>query len=247
MKTLPVAVGFFGSVFLAALTLQTMLTTKRSSTQMDRTSDVPVAEVGSSHASSMPLPQTNVDAASYLSTAKRLLVFARILPRRERIVVFYSGSGDETAVVHAREAAKRLGVGLIERPVRSAGELAAALSRLRSERIDGIFHVSDPLIGAHVDLLFEEAAKSKIPTMTCSADYVAKGALMAYGIGPQNRLRQEQTKGEGRSNTTKETTLSKRAPRYELVLNLDTADRIDFTFPQIALNRADHVIGQEVD
>lgn len=247
MNTLPVAIAFGASAVLASLFLQTLVTTNRKIMELDRINNMAVAKAGSSDANAMRLPQSDVEATSYLSTAKRLLVFVRILPKRERIMVFYSNSGDESTIVDVREAAERLGVGLLERPVRTVVELEAALSRIKSEGVDGIFHIADPLVAAHVDLLLEEAKRHKIPTMTYDESYIAKGALVAYGINPPSRFAEELPADMARTSATGERLHRKRTARHDLVLNLATANQIGFHFPRIALNRADKIVGGEAD
>ena len=247
MKTLPVAMGLGSSVFLAGLLLQPLGITNHKIIQLNKINATAIRKVGSNDTDVMRLAQRDIKKTSYLLTAKRLVIFKKILPKHQRIMVFYSNSGDESTVVHVREAAERLGVGLVERPVRTLGELKVALSRIKREEVDGIFYIPDPLITAHVDLLLEQAKKHRIPTMTYDESFIAKGALMSYGISPQNSFPQERPRGMARSGVTEEMPLRKRTPRYKLVLNLDIADQIDFRFPQIALNRADRIVADEAD
>ena len=66
-------------------------------------------------------------------TARRLQLLKEMVPRARRIVTFYSPSNPaaQQSVKIARDAARQLGVELIERPVASVDDLRAGLRALR--------------------------------------------------------------------------------------------------------------------
>jgi len=71
-------------------------------------------------------------------TAKRLELLKEMIPGLRRVVAFYSPDNPaaQQAITLARDAARRLKVGLIERPVASVEELRAGLRALRPGEAD---------------------------------------------------------------------------------------------------------------
>ena len=135
-------------------------------------------------------------------------------------MVFYSPSSRGAHIIAAREAAERLGINLIERPVRTVEQLKAALDRMDKGDADGIFHIPDDWATWHADLIIRTARTKRIPTMTFGQAYVAKGALAAFFYPDQVT----------------------RDRRYYLVINLTAAKQMGLTIPPNVLARADKVI-----
>ena len=83
-------------------------------------------------------------------TAKRLELLKEIVPNLRRVVTFYNP--DNPAPVRSmkftREAAGRLKVELVERPIRSAEELRAGLLALRSREVDALSMSGTPRCSA---------------------------------------------------------------------------------------------------
>ena len=100
-------------------------------------------------------------------TAKRLEILKEIVPKLRRVVTFYDPRNPlaiESSKL-AREAARLLGVELVERHVTSVEELRAGVRALRAGEVDAYFTVSDPMANNQAQLIIDTARVKKLPTM----------------------------------------------------------------------------------
>ena len=112
---------------------------------------------------------------------KRLEVFREIIPSLKRVLLPYNVT-DPYAVAEARvyrDAARRLGIVLVEKPVRTQEEAQATLAQVRKGDVDGILKprgISLNIPG----FILEAAALRGIPTMFNGTWYVERGGLASY-------------------------------------------------------------------
>ena len=120
-------------------------------------------------------------------TAKRLEILKEIVPKLRRVVTFYdprSPVGIESSKL-AREAARHMGVELVERHIASVEEIQAGIRALRAGEVDAFFKVSDPLVDNQAQLIIDTARVIRLPTMFVDQSFVIKGALAAYSVSYQ--------------------------------------------------------------
>ena len=92
-------------------------------------------------------------------TAKRLEILKEMVPRLHRVVTFYDPrrpTGIESSKL-AREAARQMGLQLVERHVASAEELQASVRALRAGEVDAYLAVSDPVASNEAQLIIDTA------------------------------------------------------------------------------------------
>ena len=175
---------------------------------------------------------------------KRMEIFRELIPGLKRVLLVYDAA-NAVAVsrleVH-REAARRLGLTLVERPVRTEDEARSVISAVRKGEVDGIFPPRLLLLNIP-GLILEIAPKRAIPTMFDDAFYVELGGLASYaanlyGLGRQAaRLVDKILKGAKPADLPVE-----QPTKFELVINLKAAKALGITIPQSILGRADRVI-----
>ena len=97
---------------------------------------------------------------------KRLELFHEIVPGLKRVLFLYDAA-DADAVAGAkmyREAAHRLGIELIEKPVRTEEEAQATLAQVRKGEVDGI--LQPPSTSLNIPgFILEASSQRAIPTM----------------------------------------------------------------------------------
>jgi ABC-type uncharacterized transport system substrate-binding protein len=175
---------------------------------------------------------------------KRMEIFRELIPGLKRLLVPYDATNADAVAqltVH-REAAQRLGLTLVEKPVRSEEEARATITGLRKGDADGIFAVrfqSSNIPG----FILEIAPRGVMPTMFTSGFFVERGGLASYAanlseLGKQGaRLVAKILKGAKPADLPVE-----QATKFELVINLKTARALGLRIPQSFLVRADRVI-----
>jgi putative ABC transport system substrate-binding protein len=113
---------------------------------------------------------------------KRLEVFREVVPGLKRVLYLYDPTDAHSvagAKVH-RDAARRLGVVLLEQAVRTEKEAKETLGRLRRGKVDGILRPASSSLNIP-GFILEAAAQRAIPTMFNSTFWVERGALASYG------------------------------------------------------------------
>jgi putative ABC transport system substrate-binding protein len=178
-------------------------------------------------------------------TAKRLENLKEIIPHLRRAVTFYVPNHPvsiESSKL-AREAARQMGIQLIERPVASVKELADGLRALRIGEVDAFFEVSDAMVQLQDQLVIDATTKKKLPTMFNNQNSVLKGGLASYSANRFEIGRLSAKYVHRILEGTKPKDLPVEAVRkMDLVVNLKTAKQIGLTIPPNVLARADKVI-----
>jgi putative ABC transport system substrate-binding protein len=175
---------------------------------------------------------------------KRLEVFREIVPGLKRVLFLYDAA-DAVAVAQARvcrEAARRLGIELAEKPVRTEEEAQATLAQISKDEVDGVLMRSAPSLnipGFVLETIFQQA----IPTMWDVSFLVERGGLASYGpdlheTGRQAaRLMDKILKGANPAEIPVEVN-----PKVEFVINLKVAKALGLTIAPEVLYRADRII-----
>jgi len=178
-------------------------------------------------------------------TAKRLEFLKEMIPSLRRVVTFYNPDNPaaQQSVKFARDAARRLRVALVERPVTSAEELRTAVAAFRPMEADAYFHVSDAMVVSQTDLLVEAVKANRLPAMFTTKDAVTKGGLAAYGESYHalGRLSAKQVQ-RVLLGADPGTLPVEQLDRPQFFINLKTAKALGLTIPQSILVRADQLI-----
>lgn len=174
---------------------------------------------------------------------KRLELFREIIPRLKRVLFLYNPS-DAYAVAAAgvyRDAARRLGIVLVERTVRTEEEARASLAKVRRAEVDGILAPSS--LSLNIPGLVLEATARGIPTMFNGAFFVERGGLASYASdhyesGRQAaRLVDKILKGEDPGRIPVEAN-----EKIELAINMKVAKVLTLRLAPAVLQRVNRVI-----
>ena len=178
-------------------------------------------------------------------TAKRLEILKEIVPKLHRVVTFY----DPRHVVAiesskmAREAARQMGLQLVERHFTSVEELQAAVRALRAGEVHAYLAVSDPTASNQAQLIIDMARNKKLPTMFDHLSHVTRGGLASYAVSFHEVGRVSAKYVQRILTGVKPQDLPVEGiDKIDLVINLKAAKQIDLTIPPNVLARADKVI-----
>ncbi len=178
-------------------------------------------------------------------TAKRLEILKEILPKLSRVVTFYNPAtrvATEAAAM-AREEAKRLGVKLLERQVKSSDELRKGLQALKAGEADALIYIPDTTVVGEAQLIIDTAKAKRLPTMFQDESLVAQGGLASYGQNYQQigwlaaKYVQRVLSGTSPKDLRIET-----IENTDLTINLKTAKELGINVPAQVLARAKRVI-----
>ncbi|MFQ5961084.1 MAG: ABC transporter substrate-binding protein [Candidatus Methylomirabilales bacterium] len=175
---------------------------------------------------------------------KRLQVFKEIVPSLKRVLFPYDAN-DVYSVAAAsvyREAARRLGIELVEQAVRTREEARATLAQVGKGEVDGIVQPSTPSLDI-LGFMLEATVRRGIPTMYNAAFWVERGALASYGpdyyeSGRQAaRLVDKILKGADPAEIPVEVN-----SEIEFAINLKVAKALGLTISPNVLYRADRLV-----
>jgi len=175
---------------------------------------------------------------------KRMEIFRELVPGLKRILLPYDAT-NAYAVVQLpayRDAARRLGLTLVERPLRTEEEAQGALAKIRKGEVDGIF--SPRFLSLNIPgFILDTAQKQGLPTMFHGFFFVERGGLAAYSAADSQLGRQAARLVDKILNGAKPADLPVEQPTtFELVINLKTAKALGLAIPPSVLLRANRVI-----
>ena len=178
-------------------------------------------------------------------TGKRLEILKEILPKISRVLTFYDPTNRVAAegATLARDEAKRLGIKLIERHVRSIEELKTETQEVKAGEAEAFLYSPDPMVGSQAQLIIDMARAKKLPTMFQDQSLVVSGALASYGqnyheIGRLSAKYVQRVLSGSHPKDLKIETVD----NVELAINLQTAKRLGLIIPPEILARAKKVI-----
>ena len=193
-------------------------------------------------------PGGNITGVSLLGVElgpKRLEVFRDLVPGLHRVLFPYDPN-DAAGVAAARvyrEAARRLGIVLVEQAVQTQAEAQAALTQVRKGEVDGI------LVSAGISLnipgfIVKTAGQQGIPTMFDVAFFVDRGeGLASYGPDGSSLGRQAARLVDKILKGTKPAEIPVEViSRFEFVINLKVAKTLGLTIAPEVLYRTDRLV-----
>ena len=177
---------------------------------------------------------------------KRLELLKELVPIASRIAVLVNPDNPNAAPqMRSAEAAAR-SLGLELHPVlavRSASDLEGAFETAVRARAHAALRMIDPLVPMLRKETAALAAKHRLPVIYPHREDVEAGGLVAYGTNLPEQYRQAATFVHKLLRGAKPADLPVEQPmKFELVLNLKTAQTLGLTIPPIVLFQADEII-----
>jgi putative tryptophan/tyrosine transport system substrate-binding protein len=176
---------------------------------------------------------------------KDLEVFKEILPRARRVALLWNPvpPGADTYRRVAENAARRLGVTMQVVEVRERNDLEAAFEAMVQERADGVWVLPDPLTFTARRQVVALSMRHRLPSVFWQREYVDIGGLVSYGSSVTTAFRRAAWYVDRILKGAKPGDLAvEQAAKFELVVNLGTANALGLVIPQSLLLRADEVI-----
>jgi len=209
---------------------------------------VPTDPVATGLVESLTRPGGNITGSTSLTietAGKRLELFKAIVPPLVRVAVLYDPANPFNALhaqaVQTAGQARGLTVQLWE--VRGKDDFERAFAGLRQERPDGLYVPGGPLIGANAKRIVDFVVTNRIPSVHDDKESVEAGGLISYAADPVDQYRRLASYVDKILKGTKPAELPVEKPqKFELVLNLQTAQQIGLTVAPEVLSRADKVI-----
>src|SRR3990167_2088072 len=204
--------------------------------------------VGSGFVASLARPGGNITGLSTLApeiSGKQLELLKEIVPRLSRAAVLGTSTRPGTAqqLRETELAAGALGVKLQYLDVLGPKDIETAFRAASKGRADAVLVLGGPLFTFQRTQFVELAAKSRLPAIYPSPEFVEAGGLMTYSVSRTDLHRRAATYVDKILKGAKPADLPVELPmKFEFMINLKTAKQIGLTIPPNVLARADKVI-----
>ena len=198
---------------------------------------------------SLVRPGGNITGLTNLETKlhpKRLELLKEAFPRISRVAIIWHWHRTQPEWVKETEAVGHaLGIQIQSLNVgHRLDELEDAFSTISQERPDGLMVATNhPLIRRHRARIAEFAVKRRLPTIYTRSRFVRAGGLMSYSADRQQLFRRAATYVDKILKGAKPADLPVERPtKFELIINLKTANQIGVTISPAVLLQATKVI-----
>src|SRR5262245_54607553 len=178
------------------------------------------------------------------TTGKRLELLREIVPSLGRLAIL-ANIDNPVALLDMRQveaSAGKFGLSVVTLEIRRSQDIEPAFDTLKG-RTDALYVATDPLVLTNRVRINTLALGVRLPTMHGSREYVDVGGLMSYGPNYSDLFRRAADYVDKILRGSKPGDIPVEQPtKFDLVINLTTAQVLGLTVPPSLLARADEVI-----
>jgi putative ABC transport system substrate-binding protein len=177
--------------------------------------------------------------------AKRLELLHQLVPKAATIAVLIdlTSAASDTQRTELQKAADALGLQLLFLNAGNEQEIGAAFATLAPQQIGALLLTDNPTLNFHREQLVMLARLNAIPTMCVFRDFAEAGGLISYAASLADANRRAGNYVARILNGEKPGDLPVQLPtKFELVINLRTAQALGLSIPPQLLAIADEVI-----
>jgi len=202
--------------------------------------------VGGGLVASLARPGGNITGFTDISpelNGKQLELLKDAVPGVSRVAFLDAASSQVLHVQEAQAAAHTLAIQLVPVEVREAQELPSAFAAMTRQGADALLTVLSVFTLVHRRQIVELAAERRLPAMYQGREFVEASGLMSYGTDRLDQWRRTATYVDKILKGAKPADLPVEQPRkFELVVNLKTAEALGITIPPAILFQATEII-----
>ena len=197
---------------------------------------------------SISRPNGNLTGATFYSAAligKQLELLREIAPRSAEIGLLINPKAPsaESEMKDALTATRAVGLQLHVFRASTESELESAFANLGRLSNVALLVGVDPYFDSRPDQLVALAAKYRVPTVYNLREFVVAGGLISYGASITDAYRQAGLYAGRIVKGEKPSELPVQFPtRFDMIINLKTAQALGLDIPPTLLTRADEVI-----
>jgi putative ABC transport system substrate-binding protein len=207
-------------------------------------------------AESLAKPGRNVTGLSIIEedlSGKRVEILKESFPKMTRMAYLWTplaasyptvdSTSGNPSYDQAKKAAETVGVQLLSYKVRTLAEIENAFGGMAKVRPHALLVLQSPLMTVNSKRIVELALEHRLPGMYPADQFAREGGLIAYGPVIADLYRRAATYVDKILRGANPAELPIEQPtKFELVINLKTAQQISLTIPPSVLARADKVI-----
>jgi putative ABC transport system substrate-binding protein len=220
----------------------------------EATSTIPIVmaqdpdPVGTGFVASLARPGGNITGLSNFRPelgGKRLELLKEAVPKLARVAVLGTSTtpGTPQSLRETERASSAVGVQLQYLDVLGPKDIETVFRAASKGGADAVLVLGSPFLLSNRIQTTDLAAKSRLPTIYYTAEFVEDGGLMSYGVSSTDLFRRAAGYVDRILKGARPGDLPIEQPtRFELVINLKTARALGLTISQPLQLRADRVI-----
>jgi len=193
-------------------------------------------------------PGGNVTGVARMSAdffGDRLKLIKEVLPKASQVTALSNPNnpGHGRSLKDAELGARSLGLSFQSVAARSANELDSAISAAAKGGAGALFLMTDALFNSHLTRIAQLNIKHRLPSIYDRTDFVEAGGLLSNGVNLPDLSRRAAEYVHQILKGAKPADLTLVQPtKFDLAVNLKTAQQIAVTIPPEVLQRAVKVI-----
>ena len=204
--------------------------------------------VGTNLVDNIARPSGNTTGMSNFSDeliGKRLQILKEIIPGLSDVALLVNPAAKVSSLyVRVFQAAsEQLGIRVQKFEAKSREELKSVFETINNARVQALFTNADGLAFTQRTLIAQLALKYRLPLAVWAREPLLAGALISYGADPLAISRRTAIYVDRLLKGARPSELPvEQATKFELLINLKTANALGLTVPPTLLARADEVI-----
>ena len=204
--------------------------------------------VGSHFVDSLARPGGNLTGFTNFEPSiggKWVEVLKEAVPSITRVAALYHAqTAANVAMLHAAESAgSSLGVRVLPAAIQDGPSAEQAINTFAADAHDGLIIMPHPVTVTARSVIIESARRHRLPAIGTFRYWAVEGSLISYGIDEIDMFHRAASYIDRILRGEKPSDLPVQAPtKFELVINLKTAQALGVTVPLTLLARADEVI-----
>jgi ABC-type uncharacterized transport system substrate-binding protein len=197
---------------------------------------------------SFMFPGGNVTGVARMSAdffGARLKLIKEILPKTAQVTALSNpkNPGHGRSLKDAELGARAMGLTFQSAKAQNADELEGAVAAAAKSGSGALFVLTDALFNSHLERIAQAAVKNRLPSVYDRTGFVEAGGLVSYGVNLPDLSRRAAEYVDQIFKGAKPGDLTLVQPtKFDLAINLKTANQIGVTIPPEVLNRAVKVV-----
>jgi putative ABC transport system substrate-binding protein len=199
-------------------------------------------------ATSLARPGGNITGLTAFDTelqGKRVELLREIVPGLARLGALLDMGNPASASLwkEMEKAARSVAIPSLLLDVRKREDIEPAFDHAVRQRVGGLISDANIIVRANSKLIYELAAKHRLPVIYQSREYVIDGGLISYGVNYPDLYRRAAAYVDKILKGAKPGNLPIEQPtKFDLAINLKTAKALGIAIPQSVLVRATELI-----
>jgi putative ABC transport system substrate-binding protein len=197
---------------------------------------------------SFMFPGGNVTGVARMSAdffGARLKLIKETLPKTVQVTALSNpkNPGHARSLKDAELGARAMGITFQSVTAQSPNELDGAIGAAAKSGAGALFVMTDALFNSHLARIAQSSNKNRLPSVYDRTGFVEAGGLMSYGVNLPDLSRRAAEYVDQIFKGAKPGDLTLvQATKFDLAINLKTANQIGVTIPPGVLNRAVQVV-----